>query len=348
MSEMVATKPAIPQSGGSEPLLEVAGLRVSYPSRNHEGERVPAVRQFDLRLAAGERVAIVGESGSGKSTVCLALAGFLSGPGVAIAANTFTVLGVDKTISTTSGGLPRRRDGVAMMFQDAMTSLDPVSTVRSQFGAVLRAAGFARAERDAQARSWLRRVGLDEAERVLRARPYELSGGMRQRVMLALAMASRPRVLIADEPTSALDASLAREMMRLICDVVSEAGTALLVVTHDISLSREFCDRMLVMYGGCVVEEGRSTELAAQPRHSYTDALLKSVPTLAHAAAWRLPTISPAPVPHPDIAADGCPFRFRCARRTALCETMPDTSVCQSDGADHLVRCWHPAHHAAA
>jgi len=348
MSEAVATKPAAPASGRSGPLLEVAGLRVSYPSRDHEGARVQAVRRFDLRLAAGERVAIVGESGSGKSTVCLALAGFVSGPGVAVTADRFAVRGVAETISTTSGYLPRRRDGVAMMFQDAMTSLDPVWTVRSQFGAVLRAAGFARGERYPEARSWLRRVGLDDAERVLRARPYELSGGMRQRVMLALAMASRPRVLIADEPTSALDASLARGMMRLIRDIAGEAGTALLVVSHDISLSREFCDRMLVMYGGCVVEEGQASHLAALPRHSYTGALLKSVPTLAHAAASRLPTISPAPVGHPDIAADGCPFRFRCARCTEVCETMPETSVCQSDGADHLVRCWHPAHDAAA
>nr|MDT0659524.1 ABC transporter ATP-binding protein [Micromonospora sp. DSM 115978] len=348
MSETVGKKLAVLERAGSGPLLEVAGLRVSYRSRSQTDERVQAVRQFDLSLAAGERVAIVGESGSGKSTVCLALAGFVSGRGVAVAADRFAILGVDEAIRTTFGGLPRRRDGVAMMFQDAMTALDPVWTVRSQFGAVLRAAGFARAKREAEARSWLRRVGLDDVERVLRARPYELSGGMRQRVMLALSMASRPRVLIADEPTSALDASLARGMMRLICDIVGEAGTALLVVSHDIALTREFCDRMLVMYGGCVVEEGESTELAALPRHAYTGALLKSVPTLAHAAAPVLPTISPAPVPYPDIAADGCPFRFRCARRTEVCETMPETSVCPSDRADHLVRCWHPARSAAA
>lgn len=329
-------------------MLAVRGLQVTYPSRTSDDERVVAVRDFDLTLKKGERVAVVGESGSGKTTACMALAGFIPGANVSIEAERFRLDGVDVEIAPRSRTrVSQRRPGVSVVFQDAMSSLDPVWTVGSQFRAALRAQGVSRKSAQvAQAREWLHRVGLPDSQRVMAARPYELSGGMRQRTMLALAMAGSPRLLIADEPTSALDATLAREMMALIADLVTETGTALLMVSHDIALTQEFCERTLVMYGGSVVEEGTSAAIREAPRHSYTSALLSSVPSKAHVNAARLPTIPPAPVPLPDIATSGCPFRHRCPRSTKSCAVMPEV-VSVSGAEAHLVRCWHPSAEAA-
>jgi peptide/nickel transport system ATP-binding protein len=189
--------------------------------------------------------------------------------------------------------IPRNTAGISMVFQDAMTSLDPVWTVGSQLTSLLRTVEKCsrRAAKD-RAREWLTKVGLTDTARVLKARPYELSGGMRQRVMMALALCSSPRLLIADEPTSALDASLSRTVMELMVELTEQAGTALLIVSHDLNLCLEYTDRVLVMYRSRIVEQGPSAEIQRDPQHPYTKALLSCIPTLESVNRDRLPTLS--------------------------------------------------------
>ncbi|MCF7548390.1 ABC transporter ATP-binding protein [Pseudonocardia sp. WMMC193] len=265
-------------------LLEVRGLSVRY------GSHAAAVRGASVSIAAGEQVALVGESGSGKTSLAMAVAGFLGG-GAVVEADALRFDGADLD-RTVRAGVPRRTPGMTVVFQDAMTSLDPVWTVGSQLVTVIRSARrCGRAEAVGAARDWLVRVGLTDTRRVLRSRPYELSGGMRQRAMLALALAGAPRLLIADEPTSALDASLSRTVMELLRDLTAASGTSLLVVSHDIGLCQEFSDRMLVMYRGEIVDEGRSRSLAETARHPYTHGLLRCVPDLEARHLDRLPTL---------------------------------------------------------
>ncbi|GAA1854159.1 ABC transporter ATP-binding protein [Pseudonocardia ailaonensis] len=269
------------------PLLDVRGLTVRYPTSAGE---TTAVRDASLRIGTGEQVALVGESGSGKTSLAMAVAGFLGGS----ARMTAEVLGFDGAALDRAPrtGVPRRTPGMAVVFQDAMTSLDPVWSVGSQLTTVIRGAtGCGRRDAADRARAWLTRVGLTDTRRVLRSRPYELSGGMRQRAMLALALACEPRLLIADEPTSALDASLSRAVMELLRDLAADTGTSLLIVSHDIRLCQEFADRIMVMYHGEIVDEGRSAELEAIAGHPYTRGLLRCVPDLEARHAHRLPTL---------------------------------------------------------
>jgi peptide/nickel transport system ATP-binding protein len=270
------------------PLLNVESLSIHYDTPNG---RITAVDDVSLTAARGERIALVGESGSGKTGTCLAIAGFLTHPAARIEASRIAFEGVDLT-NRPSSRLPQRTPGMAMIFQDASTSLDPVWTIGSQLRAVIRGTqGGKRQQATATARDWLHRVGLTDTDRVLAARPYELSGGMRQRVMIALALCGAPRLLIADEPTSALDASLSREVMELIVELTDEIGTGLLIVSHDILLCQTYADRMLVMYQGRIVEEGPAATLHERAKDPYTQALFRCVPTLQSALLDELPTI---------------------------------------------------------
>ncbi|GAA2234680.1 ABC transporter ATP-binding protein [Herbiconiux moechotypicola] len=270
-------------------VLAVDALSVTYGS----GESAHrAVDSATFRIAHGERVALVGESGSGKTTLALAIAGFLLGDAVTIDYAGLE-LGGEPLRRGSVKGLPQKTPGITMVFQDAMTSLDPVWTIGSQLAAVLRGAeGLRRSQVRERSEHWLRMVGLHDTERVLGARPYELSGGMRQRAMLAIALCSRPRLLIADEPTSALDASLAREIMDLMVDLTEDFGTSVLVVSHDIHLCQEYADRILVMLGGVIVDDVPAAEAAARATHPYTKGLIECVPTLESAGLDELPTLA--------------------------------------------------------
>lgn len=272
--------------GAGEPLLNVSGLTVTYA-----GASRPAVDRASFSIGRARRTALVGESGSGKTTMALAVAGFLDVPGVTITADRARFDGDEITFDDRHV-LPRRRKGLAMTFQDAMTSLDPTWTIGSQLTTVVRAAErLSRGAGHARAVDWLRRVGLEDPERVMKAHPHELSGGMRQRVMLATSLAGRPTLLIADEPTSALDASLSRASMDLLAELTDDQGTSLLIVTHDLHLGLEFCDEVLVMYRGQLVETGAPAHLQSHAQHPYTRALLDCVPTLGDATTHRLPTL---------------------------------------------------------
>lgn len=286
--------------GSSEEALLAERVYVRY--RNASGDvGTPAVRDVTLAIGRGEHVAIVGESGSGKSTFALAVAGFLDGHVAEVEASRLRVAGREAS-GTVAERLPRRRPGVTMMFQDAMTSLDPVWTVGSQLRAVLGAQGRqTRRDREERCRYWLDRVGLRDTRRVLASRPGELSGGMRQRVMLALALASEPELLVADEPTSALDASLAREVMELLLELTETSDASVLIVSHDITLCAQYVDRIAVMYRGELVETIAADALD-DARHPYTRALLACVPTLDSASRDRLPTLADYDVLPPDAA----------------------------------------------
>lgn len=271
-------------------LLALRSLDVVY--RGQRGE-FHAVRDVDLSIGVGEQVALVGESGSGKTTLGMAIAGYLgkqTGAEVTFESLVFEGSNLQRKRTT---GIPVRTPGIAMIFQDAMTSLDPVWTIGSQLRRVVASTGQEKGRKAVteRARAWLADVGLNDTDRVMKSRPHELSGGMRQRAMMAIALSGSPRLLIADEPTSALDASLSRAAMELMRSLADETGTALLIVSHDVKLCGEFADRMVVMYRGEVVESGAASTLTSHAVHPYTRGLLACVPDLESRHLERLPVL---------------------------------------------------------
>lgn len=290
MSTAVTTIDKATSTSGVPPspsLLDVRGLTITYPTQSGT---FTAVDNFSLTMQPGKRVAVVGESGSGKTNACMAIAGFLA-PEASVDADALSFEGRD-LLTRKKRAIPERIEGVSVVFQDAMTSLDPVWTIGSQLVAVIRNNETVR-KREARetAAEWLRKVGLNDTDRVLAARPYELSGGMRQRVMIAIALSGKPRLLIADEPTSALDATLSKELMQLMVGLTEELGTALLMISHDIALCQAFTDWTVVMHRGVAVEEGPSATLADRATHPYTQGLISCIPTLDNATWDRLPTM---------------------------------------------------------
>lgn len=273
----------------SEEALAINSFSVSYWV---EGELVPAVSNVSFTLQRSERMAIVGESGSGKTTLATAIAGLFPAETAYIECQTARIANQDADFSASGAVIPSSREGVSMIFQDAMTSLDPVASVAHQFFAVLTAQKhMSRGAARKEATEWLDRVGIPNPRRVLKLRPYELSGGMRQRVMIALALCSRPAVLIADEPTSALDVAVSQRIMALMLELTAELRTAIIAITHDIDLARQYTDRTLVLSDGEVQDICDTHELASPKRSEYTRALLKCVPRLHDYTKEWLPTL---------------------------------------------------------
>ncbi|MEO9323523.1 ABC transporter ATP-binding protein [Nocardioides sp. C4-1] len=272
------------QSAAEQVVLEVHGLDVRYGDHH-------VVKDVSLSVRPGERVAVVGESGSGKSSLVTAIAGLLSDDVATVTARGARLLGEPLDLSAQRRRVPRRRPGVSMILQDAMTSLDPLWSVGSQLVAVLRAAQrLGRAEAGAEAERRLAELGLPDPGRVMKARPAELSGGMRQRAMIATALSSDPRLLLADEPTSALDVSVAVATMKALVATTDDHGAALLLVSHDLELCRRYTDRLLVMFRGELVEDIATARLG-EAEHPYTRGLLACVPTLDSARADLLPVM---------------------------------------------------------
>lgn len=283
-----AERRAQPEDRG-EAILMVDGLTVRYGG---DGGTV-AVNDASFSVQYGERVALVGESGSGKTTLGLAIAGFLTAESAQVSFRAMSFCGEPiHTAERRLSPLPTRVPGISMMFQDAMTSLDAQWTVGSQMRAVLHGAKkLNRADTYSELRNWLERVGLRDADRVLNSRPYELSGGMRQRVMLATVLCGDPSLVVADEPTSALDASITRQTMDLLRELTSESSTSLLIISHDIKMCMEYAARIMVMYRGTIVDSAPPARLAAEATHPYTRGLLGCVPTLETRSMDRLPTL---------------------------------------------------------
>ncbi|MFN7347094.1 MAG: ABC transporter ATP-binding protein [Betaproteobacteria bacterium] len=310
-------------------MLDIQNLRVRFGA-------FPAVDGVDLHVDAGEVLGIVGESGSGKSVSMMGLMGLISAPGV-VTADRCRFLGHD--LLTLSDRERRRVVGrdVAMVFQDALTALNPSYTVGFQIEEVLKLhlglKGRAARER---AVALLEQVEIPDAARRLQAYPHELSGGMRQRAMIALALACRPQLLLADEPTTALDATVQIQILLLLRELQREMGLSIVFVTHDIGAAVEVADRIAVMYAGRIVEEGPARTLIRAPRHPYTMALLRSRAHGALARGARLQTIAGSP---PDLAAlpPGCAFAERCAFAQDACRGQQPAAVVLA--ADHQARC---------
>ena len=315
-------------------LLTVEGLSVAFRGDGGDGTYVDGV---GFHVDTGETVCIVGESGCGKSITVLSLMGLLGENGRVTGGS--AVFDGQDLLALTPAALDKvRGNTLTMIFQDAMSSLNPVLTVGWQLTEAIHAhQSLTREEAGVRALALLTRVGLPEPLRVMRAFPHTLSGGMRQRVMIAMALCCGPKLLIADEPTTALDVTIQAQIMRLLSELKNEYGMALLLITHDMGLVAEMADRVLVMYAGQVVEAADVNTLFAAPRHPYTRALLESVPGLRDGADRRLNAIRGV-VPEQYEQLPGCRFFGRCETAVPACEHMPQTL--EAVGGGTLARCW--------
>ena len=289
------------------PLLQVEGLRVSFRTRHGVLRAVSGV-SFDVEK--GQTIGIVGESGSGKSVTCAALLGLIPQPPGVIEGGTARYAGLDLCRAGAKELQKLRGSKIAMIFQDPMTSLNPWLRISTQLIEPLQLhLGMKKAEALDRAIEELRLVGVKNAAERIHAYPHEFSGGMRQRVMIAMAMITRPEILIADEPTTALDVTVQKEVLELMKQRQRETGTAIIFITHDLGVVSEMCDFVHVMYAGRFVEAAPTRELFRQPRHAYTRALLDSIPAMQKKGAV-LRTIPGAP---PDLSQPlhGCAFRPR-------------------------------------
>jgi len=300
-----------------KPLLSVRDLRVRFDT---PAGPVHAVNGVSFDLLAGETLGLVGESGSGKSVSALALLGLVPSPPGRIEGG--RILFEDRDLLA----LPEKRlrelrgKTIAMIFQDPMTSLNPFMEVGEQLGEVLvLKKGLSRNEARTAAAIGLGEVGIPDPERLLRAHPHELSGGMRQRVMIAMALLCRPRLLIADEPTTALDVTIQAQILELLQGLQERHGTSILFITHDLGVVAGMTDRLGVMYAGEVVEIGGTKELFGAAAHPYTRGLLEAVPRLDHDPETRLSTIEGQPHTRSG-SLRGCAFAPRCPFREARCE----------------------------
>jgi len=295
-------------------LLEVHDLKVSFDTADG---LLPAVRGVSLTLGEGEALGIVGESGSGKSQTVLALMGLLADNGVASGKAVFEgrdLLGLSaRELNKVRG------EKISMIFQDPMTSLNPYLTIARQMTEVLTLhKGMDSREARREAVRMLDAVHIPDASNRLDRYPHEFSGGMRQRVMIAMSLLCRPQILIADEPTTALDVTVQAQILRLLDEIRHEFRTAVILITHDLGVVAEVCDRVIVMYGGRVMESGSLHHIFRGSRHPYTRGLLASVPRLDQARGGRLKGIPGAP-PSLRKPPPGCPFAPRCDHRMDSC-----------------------------
>lgn len=301
-------------------LLEINSLRVEFPGR--AGPLV-AVNGVDLTVEPGEVLGLVGESGSGKSLTCRAVMRMIPEPGV-ISAGSIHFDGKDVLSLSSSGLRELRAHSVGMIYQNPFGSLNPVMRVGAQIAETLRVnRGTRRSAARTEAVALLERVGIDDPERRYRAYPHELSGGMCQRVMIALATASSPRLLLADEPTTALDVTTQAQILELLAEMRAEQGMSMLLVSHDFGVIAQACDRVAVMYGGHIVETGPVEAIYRSPQHPYTRALLNSVPEIDSAGSVRRRA---ALVGHPPELSDvipGCVFAPRCNYVKHGCAEIP-------------------------
>lgn len=297
-------------------LLEVDGLTVSFPG---EGREVEVVRDISFRIGPGEFVGLVGESGSGKSMTALAVLRLVPSPG--------RIRGKVRLEGSDLGELEERelrkvRGGrIAMVFQEPMTALNPVLTVGFQIAEAIEAhSDTNRGQALEEAARLLDLVAIPQARDRLKDYPHQLSGGQRQRAMIAMALAAKPDLLIADEPTTALDVTIQAQILELLQKLRSELGLAVLLITHDLAVVAETCDRALVMYSGRVVERAAVDELFKAPAHPYTRGLMASIPGMeSDSIGVDLPTI-PGQIPDPAARPSGCPFHPRCSEALAHCD----------------------------
>jgi len=315
-------------------VLEVKDLRISFPVEG--AGRMYPVDGVSFSLDRGETLALVGESGSGKSLTSLALLRLVPPPG-RIEAGSTIMLG-DTDVLGLQGEALRRIRGkrIGMIFQDPMTSLNPVLTVGDQISEGVRAhLPVSRREARDRALHLLQEVGIPDPVLRLDAYPHQLSGGMRQRVMIAIALSAEPEILVADEPTTALDVTVQAQILEVLDRLRASHGMAVLLITHDLGIVAGRADRVAVMYAGQIVEEARTPALFARPSHPYTQGLFASVPRL-HGPVGRLRPIR-GNVPPPSAWPSGCRFRPRCPQAFDKSDTMPPLLPLDPE---HRMRCW--------
>ena len=322
------------------PLLEVSHLRVRL--QTHQGA-VDAVRGIDFALHRGETLGLVGESGCGKSLTALALMGLL--PEAAQASGSILLDGQELVGLDDSALCRLRGNRIGMVFQEPMTALNPVHPIGDQVAEPLRLhRGMDRAAARREALALLERVGIADAARRLDAYPHQFSGGQRQRITIAMALACGPDLLIADEPTTALDVTIQQQILDLISDLVAERNMALILISHDLGVISQNVDRMMVMYGGSVVENGSTASVFSAMAHPYTRGLFAARPHLGavHAPGQR-PRLSTIPGTVPELVdlPAGCPFAGRCSYTVDDCHhKQPEATLVATDAdGDHLVRC---------
>jgi oligopeptide transport system ATP-binding protein len=337
-----------PRAGTPETLLAVRDLVVRF--RTHDG-LIHAVNGISFELGRGERLGLVGESGCGKSVTNLAIIRLLPKPAGRIEGGTVLFDGEDLVRMSESDIREIRGRDIAMIFQDPMTSLNPVLTVEEQMVETIQAhRRQPKADARARAVELLGMVGIPQPEKRLRAYPHQFSGGMRQRVMIAMALALEPKLLIADEPTTALDVTIQAQVLELISTLTTGAGTSLVLITHDLGVVAGMTDRINVMYAGFIVETATTGDLFEKPSHPYTVGLLHSMPRVDESEGDPLIPIEGRP---PDMrrAPRGCPFAPRCAWRVEACWSRNPVLAPVAEGssviltgpaATHLVACHNP------
>ena len=341
-AEVPDRRPQTPSYDAALPLLSVRDLRITFGS----GKRtVHAVNGVSYDLARGETMGIVGESGCGKSVSALSILRLLPKPAARVDPDSRIEFDGTELTSLSDGEIRRLRgEKRAMIFQDPMSSLNPALTIGRQLTEVLEVHRHVkgRAARD-RAVELLEMVGIPQARKRLGDFPHQFSGGMRQRVMIAMALALQPKLLIADEPTTALDVTIQAQILDLMRAVVTDRGTALILITHDLGVVAGLCVRVLVMYAGHVVEEAATTELFGRPRHPYTVGLLRSIPRLDEERPVELVPIEGQP---PDLSRpiQGCPFAARCFNVRERCrQEMPPLAQAPDTVPGHRIACFYPA-----
>jgi peptide/nickel transport system ATP-binding protein len=313
-------------------LLEVKGLSTSFPS---ERGRVPVVDDVSFSIAAGEVLALVGESGCGKSVTAFSLLRLIPKPGQ-IDAGAVLFEGRDLRALSVPEMRSVRGHQISMIFQEPMTSLNPVQRVGPQLvEAVLLHERVSKLAARERAFELFKKVGIPDARERLDAYPHQLSGGLKQRVMIAMALSTRPKLLIADEPTTALDVTIQAQILQLLRELGRDFGSSILLITHDLGVVNELADRIAVMYAGRIIEQGMREEVLSAPRHPYTQGLLRSIPALAKRGE-RLTEI-PGVVPRPSNWPKGCRFCTRCPRAFEPCpELVPGVTPLS---ATHSANC---------
>ncbi len=318
----------------TEKVLQIKELKTSFFT--HLGE-VQAVRGVSFDLNQGEILGIVGESGSGKSVTCMSVMKLISDPG-RIVSGEILFKGEDLIPKSEKELQQIRGNEISMVFQDPMTAMNPVYTVGNQMIEVIRHhQKVSKQEAHAIAVKMLSLVGIPSPEERMKNYPHEFSGGMRQRAMIAMALSCNPQLLIADEPTTALDVTIQAQVLDLMKDLQKKLGTSIILITHDLGVIAETCSRVIVMYGGMVMEEGEVSEIFHSPKNPYTVGLLNSVPNPQQQVKERLQPIPGSP---PDLLKPpkGCPFCQRCEHAMSIC--MDELPPLYSVTSTHRSRCW--------
>ena len=317
-----------------QPIISAKDVEITFSLR---GRKLNAIRKCSLDLYEGETLAIVGESGSGKSVTAYSIMGLTAYPGKLIGG---TIYFNGHQIEKMSEKEMRKIRGneVSIIFQDPMTSLNPVYTIGNQITEVIRLhTGKSKKEAYDRAKELLELVGINEPTKRLKQYPHELSGGMRQRVMIAIALACEPKLLIADEPTTALDVTIQAQILELMQELRQKLGMSIIMITHDLGVVASMCERIAVMYAGHIVEYGTADEIFYEPKHEYTKGLINSIPKLSAQEIERLVPIEGQPVDLLNPPA-GCPFAPRCANCMKIClrEMPPKTELSDT----HYSHCW--------